>query len=126
MQMNGKVILSGVLVAILAIALVGAFVFTKSGQSGTTSGVGSTGQSTQLSNGQSGTLAVVMTDPPTIPQGVTSVYINYSDVQVHIIMRATRQGGRTFNPQEISTCLGSSIRLRRSHWQIFRVEFSTP
>jgi len=82
--MNGKVILSGVLVAILAIALVGAFVFTKSGQSGTTSGVGSTGQSTQLSNGQSGTLAVVMTDPPTIPQGVTSVYINYSDVQVHI------------------------------------------
>jgi hypothetical protein len=29
-------------------------------------------------------MAVLMTDPPTIPTGVTSVYINYSDVSVHV------------------------------------------
>jgi len=79
MRMNSKVILTGVLVAVIAIALVGAFVFNKGTQS--TSVVSSTNQP---SNGQTGTLAILMTDPPTIPQGVTAVYINYSDVQVHV------------------------------------------
>src|SRR5579864_6591575 len=79
MYMNGKVILSGVLIVVIAIALVGALVFNKSTQS--TSVVSST---SQPSNGQSGTLAILMTDPPTIPRGVAAVYINYSDVQVHV------------------------------------------
>jgi hypothetical protein len=87
MYMNGKVILSGVLVVVIAIALVGAFVFNKNTQS--TSVVNST---SQLSNGQSGTLAVLMTDPPTIPQGVTAVYINYSDVQVHVSNAGNQTG----------------------------------
>ena len=35
------------------------------------------------SSNLSGVLAVMITDPLTIPAGVTSIYVNYSDVQIH-------------------------------------------
>ena len=88
-DLNGK-ILSGVVIAVLAIALIGTYFYTQSVHSGTTSVVNST--NTQSSNGQSGTLALLMTDPPTIPAGVSAVYINYSDVQVHISNAGNQTG----------------------------------
>ncbi len=33
---------------------------------------------------QTGTLAAQITDPPNVPIGVTHVYLNYSDIQVHL------------------------------------------
>ncbi len=33
---------------------------------------------------QTGTLAAQITDPPHVPAGVTHVYVNYSDIQVHL------------------------------------------
>src|ERR1700691_686599 len=92
--MNGKsrAILSGVLAVIIAVALVGAYVFTQSVQTGSTSAVSSTTQSTQPPNGKTGTLAVLMTDPPTIPVGVTAVYMNYSNVQVHVSKAGNQTG----------------------------------
>ena len=35
-------------------------------------------------SGLTGTLAVLLTEPPTVPVGVTAVYATYSDVQVHV------------------------------------------
>jgi len=35
-------------------------------------------------SGPSGSLAVLMTDPPTVPDGVTSVFINYSNLAIHV------------------------------------------
>jgi hypothetical protein len=80
-----------VLAAVIAISLIGAYVLTQGSLLGTSSVVNSTTQSTQQSsstaqqsNGQTGNFAVLMTDPPTIPIGVTAVYINYTDVSIHV------------------------------------------
>jgi hypothetical protein len=43
----------------------------------------SKGSNTQPSL-QTGTLAAQITDPPNVPAGVTHVYVNYSDVEVHL------------------------------------------
>ena len=44
------------------------------------------------STAQSGTLAVLLTDPPTVPNGVTAVYATYSDVQVHVSNAGNESG----------------------------------
>ncbi len=87
--MNGKskVIISGVLAAIIALALVGAFLYTQNVLPSSL-----TGQGMQPSSGKSGTLAVLITEPPTIPEGVTAVYINFSDLQVHIRSAGNQSG----------------------------------
>ena len=55
---------------IAGLALAGAIIF-----SGTSLGM--------LGTGASGILSVLLTDPPSVPAGVTAVYITYSDVAVH-------------------------------------------
>ncbi len=104
MSTKSKVIVSGVLAAIIAVALIGAVVFTpglvsKSPSSGTlisTSSANTSSQSAASSSSSSpsgsGTLAVLMTDPPTVPDGVTAVYINYSDVEVHVANAGNQTG----------------------------------
>jgi hypothetical protein len=93
--MNGKtkVVLSGVFAAVLAISLVGAYAYTQNLQLG---GSGSNSSSTQVaqpsSNGPTGTLAVLVTDPPTIPEGVTAVYINYNDMEIHVSDAGNQSG----------------------------------
>jgi Domain of unknown function (DUF4382) len=44
------------------------------------------------STAQSGTLAVLLTDPPTVPNGVTAVYATYSDIQVHVSNAGNESG----------------------------------
>jgi hypothetical protein len=71
--------MSGVVAAIIAIVLIGAVVAsgilnTKTATfTGTTSGAAG-----------SGTLALLMTDPPTVPNGTSAVYISYSDMAIHL------------------------------------------
>jgi len=78
--MNGKtkVALSGVIAAVLAISLVGAYLYTQNISLGTNS------STTEATSGPTGTLAVLMTDPPTIPEGVTAVYMDYSNLAIHV------------------------------------------
>jgi hypothetical protein len=98
----------GAIGALIAIALISAAILTPgvlglptSTSSATTSStsqstvIGSTNSGTsqiQTSSGPFGTLAVLMTDPPTIPTGVTAVYINYSDVAVHLSNAGNQTG----------------------------------
>ncbi len=101
--MKNKVLVSGVLAAVIAVALIGAAVFTPglvngSSSSGTTistssSSASPSSQSTNTPNQSgSGTLAVLMTDPPTVPDGVTAVYINYSSMEVHFSQAGNQTG----------------------------------
>ncbi len=78
--MNGKTkgALAGVIATVIAISLVSAYIYTQNIQFGTPS------STTQTSSGQTGTLAVLMTDPPTIPEGVTAVYIDYNNLAIHV------------------------------------------
>ena len=97
MSTKNKVIVSGVLAAIIAVALIGAVVFTPGVvNSGSTSSTLTSSSSSSSSSANapsgSGTLAVLMTDPPTVPDGVTAVYINYSSVEIHIANAGNQSG----------------------------------
>jgi len=49
--------------------------------------------------GQTGSLAVLMTDPPTVPAGVTSVIINYSNLAIHVSSAGNETGWHALNVQ---------------------------
>ncbi|MER3602281.1 MAG: hypothetical protein C4339_06175 [Nitrososphaerota archaeon] len=40
----------------------------------------------------SGTLAILVTDPPQVPEGVTAIYINYSSMAVHLAQAGNQSG----------------------------------
>src|SRR5579864_8651035 len=95
MSSKNKALLSGVIAAVIAVALISGLVLTpgllpKSTTNSSVSSTSTSGGSTQRSG--SGTLAVLMTDPPTVPDGTTAVYINYSDVQVHVSGAGNQSG----------------------------------
>src|SRR5689334_14834462 len=94
MSSKNKALLSGAIAAIIAMALISGLVFTpgllRNLTSGSTS-ISSTTSGNAPSSG-SGTLAVLMTDPPTVPDGTTAVYINYSNIQVHISQAGNYSG----------------------------------
>ncbi len=94
MSTKNKVIVSGVLAAIIAVALIGAVVFTPGlvNKGSTSSTSISTSSSSANAPSGSGTLAVLMTDPPTVPDGVTAVYINYSSIEVHFADAGNQTG----------------------------------
>ncbi len=70
------VVTSAAVAAIAAIALISAAILSP--------GMLALGSTSTAQSGPSGTLAVLLTDPPTVPNGVTAVYATYSDVQVHV------------------------------------------
>ena len=70
------VMTSAVVAAVAAIALISATILSP--------GMLALGSTSTAQSGPSGTLAVLLTDPPTVPNGVTAVYATYSDVQVHV------------------------------------------
>lgn len=79
---------SGAIGAIVAIGLIVATVFVLPGFSNVTS-VSTTTRTTTLtsssevSKGPAGTLSAMITDPPTVPLGITDVYMSYSSILVH-------------------------------------------
>ena len=70
--------------AIAAIALISAAILSP--------GMAALGSTSTARLGPSGTLAVVLTDPPTVPEGVTAVYATYTDVQVHVADAGNQSG----------------------------------
>ena len=64
-------------------------------------GVGlQTTSATQIpSSGPSGALAILMTDPPTVPEGVTNVYITYADLGIHVSGDGNNSGWHILNLQ---------------------------
>ncbi len=99
MNSKNKVVTSGVLAAVVAIALVTAVLGLGILSSTTTSGVFGATTSTTGNSAQSGTLAVLMTDPPTVPTGVSAVYITYANLGVHVSGAGNQSGWHALNTQ---------------------------
>ncbi len=81
MNTKKSVAISGVIAAIVAVALIASSIYIPA------IGIG----------GNSGTLSVMLTDPPTVPTGVTALYINYNNVQVHIADAGNNSGWTTLS-----------------------------
>ena len=82
MQAKRTVAISGVIAALVAITLIVSSVYIPA---------------IAIGPSQNGTLSVMLTDPPTVPTGVTALYINYSDVQVHISNAGNESGWTTLS-----------------------------
>ncbi len=74
-----NVALSGVIAAVVAIGFIVAVLYVPQLGFGTTE----IGQ---------GTMAVLLTDPPTVPENVSAVYIQYSRVQAHVASAGNQTG----------------------------------
>jgi hypothetical protein len=82
MTAKRNVIISGVVAAVVAVALITAAILSP----------GLLGSSSTTNPPGTGTLAVLLTDPPTVPNGVTAVYATYSDLAVHVAGAGNQSG----------------------------------
>jgi hypothetical protein len=101
MSSRKQVVSAGMVGLILAVAFIaGAAYFLGSPTTiGTPSQTSSTTQvnsSSQPTGGQ-GTLDVLLTDPPSVPTGVTAVYVTYSSVAVHVSGAGNQSGWTNSN-----------------------------
>lgn len=79
MSSRNQVVVAGAFgLAIALAAIIGAIYFIPSPSQTNRSSAAGGGSPSQ------GSLAVLLTDPPTVPAGVTAIYVNYSDVAVHV------------------------------------------
>jgi hypothetical protein len=76
--------MSGAIAAVIAIVLIGAVVAAGVLNTRTT-------QTVTTPSG-SGTLALLMTDPPTVPNGTSGVYITYNDLAIHLSSAGNNSG----------------------------------
>lgn len=91
MSSKSSVLASGAVAAIIAIVLIGGVLATgilssKSSVSTsvTSSKVPNESTSSEMTQSTTGTLSVFLTDPPTVPNGTSAVYITYNDLAVHV------------------------------------------
>ena len=110
MSSKRSIALSGLVAAIVAIGLIAATVYLPGAgifQGGTTNSSSSLGS-------QTGTLGIQLTDPPTVPPGVTSVYISYSEMDVHVAGAGNQSGWYQVAPAgeiDLMSILNTSITL---------------
>ena len=101
-QMSSKrnVLLSAAIAGVIAVALIGAAIFIP--------GAGIFNPSSQ------GTLGIQLTDPPTVPPGVTEVYISYSEMAVHVADAGNNSGWYKIAPAgeiNLMSVINTSITL---------------
>ncbi len=89
MSFNRNVMVSAIIAILIAISLIavvamtGLLTTTFTTENQATSS-GQTNINQPSSSSGTGTLAVLMTDPPTVPNGVSAIYIQYSNLAVHV------------------------------------------
>ena len=104
MSSRKNVLLSGTIAGVIAIALIVATMFVP-------------GASLVKSSAQSGTVGIQLTDPPVVPQGVTAVYISYSEMAVHVADAGNNSGWYQVAPAgeiDLMSLLNTSITLGSS------------
>lgn len=95
MSSKSSVFVSGAVAAIIAIVLISGVLAT-----GILSSRSTNATSSQVTSAiGSGTLAVLLTDPPTVPNGTTHVYAAYSGLAVHVSGAANNSGWHVLNAQ---------------------------
>lgn len=100
MSSKRNVALSAGIAGIIAVALIGAAIFIP--------GAGIFGPSS------SATLGIQLTDPPTVPPGVTDVYISYSEMAVHVADAGNYSGWYQVAPAgeiDLMSVINTSITL---------------
>ncbi|MGA2199136.1 MAG: DUF4382 domain-containing protein [Nitrososphaerales archaeon] len=108
---------------------------TPSGQSQSSSQTSAQQSTTQQSSTQQsstqqdqGTLSILLTDPPNVPDGVTKVYVSYADLAVHVSGAATSSGWTTVKASGSIELLGtvnvsqtiSSVRINTGTYNLIR------
>lgn len=104
MSSKRSVLLSGTVAGVIAIALIVATMFVP-------------GVNIAKSNAQSGTLGIQLTDPPVVPQGVSAVFISYSEMSVHVADSGNNSGWYEVAPAgeiNLMSLLNTSITLGSS------------
>jgi hypothetical protein len=102
MSSKTKVVLSAAIAGIIAVALIGAAIFIP--------GAGIFGPSSS----SAATLGIQLTDPPTVPPGVTDVYISYSEMAVHVADAGNNSGWYKIAPAgeiDLMSVVSTSITL---------------
>ena len=97
MSSKNKALVSGVIAAVIAVALISGLMTHARATSEVYDDLfGEQHQHFGRDNTEKrfGDFGVFMTDPPTVPDGTTAVYINYSDVQVHVSGAGNATGWR--------------------------------
>jgi Domain of unknown function (DUF4382) len=92
MSSRSSVFISGAIAAIIAIVLIGGVLATGILNTKTT-----TTLSPSTSTSGSGTLAVLLTDPPTVPNGTRAVYVTYNYLAVHVAEDGNNSGWHILN-----------------------------
>jgi hypothetical protein len=106
MSVRKQVISASIVAIAIAIAVIAGatYLVTPTSQSlGTSSQTVGSGQTTtsqttfgqsatSIVAGQTGTLSILLTDPPIVPTGVTGVYITYGNVAVHVSGAGNQSG----------------------------------
>jgi hypothetical protein len=80
MSTKRNTVISGAIAAVVAVAFIAAAIYVLPG-------TGILGQT-----GNSGTLSVMLTDPPTVPAGTTDIYMTYNKLGVHIAQDGNESG----------------------------------
>ncbi len=117
MSSKKTVIVSGAVAAIVAIALVAAAMFTPglvAKPTTTTSTMSTSLSGSSSTSSGSGTVGVSFTDPPTVPPGVTDVYVNYSEIAVHVADAGNETGWYEIAPAgevDLMSVINTSITL---------------
>ncbi len=88
----------GAIAFLLAVTLIATAVLT-----GSLPGV----QNVNTTSAGTGTLSIMLTDPPIIPTGVTAVYVSYSNLSVHISGAGNQSGWYPVNSHGTIELLGS-------------------
>ncbi len=104
MSSKRNIVLSGAIAAIVAVALIAAAIFIP-------------GAGIFQTTSQNGTLGVQLTDPPIVPQGVTDVYVSYSEMAVHVAGAGNYSGWYQIAPAgeiDLMAVLNTSITLGSS------------
>ena len=111
MSSKRSIALSGLVAAIVATGLIAATVYLPG--AGIFQG-GTTNSSSSSLGSQTGTLGIQLTDPPTVPPGVTSVYISYSEMDVHVAGAGNQSGWYQVAPAgeiDLMSILNTSVTL---------------
>jgi hypothetical protein len=91
--------MSGAVAAIIAIVLIGGVIATGVLNSKTTTNVSHVTTASSSTEPGTGTLAVLLTDPPTVPNGTTAVYVTYNGLAVHVAGAGNNSGWHVLNAQ---------------------------
>ena len=108
MSMRNKVVTAGALGLILALGLIAGSTYFLPSANHTSSQTSTSIQTSPPSGtsqshtsgafqGGTGTLDVLLTDPPTVPSGVTAIYVTYSNVAVHVSGAGNESGWTNSN-----------------------------